>query len=71
MTRVGLTKRQAELLEVIRKFISENGYSPSYREMAAEMNMHHTNVHRIVNHLRARGAIDFIPSAGRSITIRE
>lgn len=29
-----LTKRQKEILEYIRSFIDENGYAPSYREIA-------------------------------------
>lgn len=34
-----MTKRQAETLAFIRKFIAENGYSPSVKEIAAGMGL--------------------------------
>ena len=32
-TKMGLTKKQAHFLKVIKDFIASNGYSPSYEEM--------------------------------------
>ena len=34
-----LTKRQSEIYNLIKNFIKDNGYAPSYREIAAELNL--------------------------------
>jgi repressor LexA len=68
--RAGLTKRQAEALAFIGGFISANGYSPSYDEIATELAISSkSSVSRIMYELRERGAVDFIEGRPRSVHI--
>lgn len=53
----GLTKKQHELLTIIKKFIAKNDYSPSYAELADAMGTFGANIHRYVHQLVDRGHI--------------
>lgn len=54
-----LTKKQKEILDYIINFIDENGYSPSYREIAANFDFSSTaTVAEYVNLLRSKGYLD-------------
>ena len=44
-----LTKKQAELLEYIKKFIKDNNYSPSYREIMKGLN--YKSVSTVASHI--------------------
>ena len=67
---LGLTPRQADLLRIIRVYIDEHGYSPSYAELASAMNVHSlSNIHQKVVALQERGHISYIPGRKRSITL--
>ncbi len=46
-----LTKRQRQILDYIEQFIDENGYAPSYREIAAEFKL--ASVSTIAEHIDA------------------
>lgn len=64
------TKKQFEILEFIEKFIEENGYSPSYREIMSGLN--YTSVSTValhVNSLLKRGHLIKRDHSARSIEV--
>src|SRR5215472_2425421 len=64
------TKRQRELLTFIEKFISEHGYSPSYREIMSGQN--YTSVATValhVNSLIKRGHLRKRDYSARSLEV--
>ena len=64
------TKKQQELLEFIQKFISENGYSPSYREIMKGLNYNSVaTVALHVNSLIKRGHIRKRDRSARSLEV--
>lgn len=65
-----MTKREAEVYNFIKNFISENHYSPTVREIARGIysNSLH-NIHDILNRLKDKGFIDFKNKLPRTITI--
>ncbi len=66
-----MTKRQAEALSFVKKFWSENGYSPSYEEIATELAVHKSSAIGIITGLRDRGYVDVMTGKARSITLTE
>ncbi len=49
---MALTKRQREIYDFIRRFVAENGYSPSLEEIGAEFGLSSVaTVHKHVQHL--------------------
>ena len=67
-----LTRRQTEILDFIRDYIDEQGYSPTVREIAERFGLRSTNA--VVDHLRAlerKGAIRREDRAARGIQLRE
>ena len=68
--KMGLTKKQAHFLKVIKDFIAANGYSPSYEEMKQINKMRSkSNVHAYVYALKKRGYLDIIRHSKRSIVV--
>ena len=67
----GLTKRQAEALIAIRKFIAIEGHSPTYRDLGHRLGITQPAVHYLAHELKKRGAIDFIPGRSGSIVVLE
>ena len=64
------TKKQQELLEFIQTFITEHGYSPSYREIMTGLN--YTSVATVslhVNSLIARGHLQKRGHSARSLEV--
>jgi repressor LexA len=64
------TKKQRELLSYIENFISEHGYSPSYREIMAGLN--YTSVATValhVNNLMSRGHLRKRDHSARSLEV--
>ena len=62
-----LTERQAEVLEFIRAFIKDNGFSPTRAEIA---DAHGVNPNGIQGHVTAlvkKGALTIKPGSSRSI----
>mgnify|MGYP003127425419 CR=1 FL=1 len=53
----GLTKRQAQTVAVIREFVQGNGYSPSYQEIADQLNVNKSSVAVILKRLETKGHI--------------
>src|SRR5579864_6516232 len=52
---MALTKRQKEVLDFIADFVEENGYSPSYEELAKALNLASlATVHKHISALTAK-----------------
>lgn len=67
-----LTARQAEILQVIRDYLAENGMPPSRPELARLLGIASTNA--IFKHLDAlarKGAIELVPNAARGIRVTQ
>jgi repressor LexA len=71
-TKLRPTKKQRELLSFIENFISEHGYSPSYREIMA--GLQYTSVATValhVNNLIRRGHLRKRDRSARSLEVVE
>jgi repressor LexA len=67
-----LTSRQAEILEMIRGYVAENGRPPSRPELAKMTGIASTNgVFKHLDALARKGAIELVPNAARGIRIKE
>jgi len=67
-----LTKKQKEIFDHIAGFIEENGYAPSYREIAKEFNLSSVaTVAEHVNTLKSKGYLDIEPGSARSVQISD
>jgi repressor LexA len=67
-----LTARQAQILELIRQYISETGYPPTRAEIAKELGFKSANAAE--EHLKAlarKGAIEMVPGTSRGIRLPE
>lgn len=65
-----LTKRQKEILEFIEKFIDENGYSPSFREIAYYFEFSSTGtVAEYLNILEEKGYLTRDAISARSLQL--
>ena len=65
-----MTKRQFQVLAFLFKYISENKYTPTLREIQIALNISsYTSVAQCVNGLHRRGYIEKIPYAKRSIRL--
>jgi repressor LexA len=70
MNETTLTARQAEILELIRSFIEEEGCPPTRAEIAATLGFRSANAAE--DHLRAlerKGYIEMIPGSSRGIRL--
>ena len=68
--KMGLTKKQAYFLKVIKDFVDANGYAPSYEEMKQMNGMRSkSHVHAVVYALKKRGYVDVIRHSKRSIVV--
>jgi len=65
-----LTKKQKEIFDYISDFISEHGYAPSYREIAARFGLSSVaTIAEHINTLRSKGYLDVDPGSARSVQI--
>ena len=65
-----MTPRQKQCLDFIKKFWKENGYSPSFEEIAEGMDLKSkSNVHSLVNGLVARGYVEKQNYLSRSLRV--
>lgn len=70
MTKYGLTPRQQKVYAFIKSYITKNGYSPSYSEIAEANNMKtRSHVNQIIVNLEKRRWITRIRGTARSIEI--
>ncbi len=67
---MALTRRQREVVEVIRDFISRNGYSPSLEEIGKALGLSSVaTVHKHVTHLVSKGYARRVWNQNRSIEL--
>jgi len=65
-----MTKRQSELLNYIKNYISEHKYSPSYEEMMKGINVKSkSNIHQKLHCLAKLNLIKIKPNMARSIEV--
>jgi repressor LexA len=65
-----LTKKQYQLLMIIRDSLGETGISPSFEEMKDALGLHSkSGVHRLVKALEERGFIRRLPHRARALEI--
>src|SRR5450755_380560 len=65
-----LTKRQKEVMEYITEFVRENGYSPSYEELAAGLKLASVaTVHKHVSSLEAKQYLTRSYNQSRSLQV--
>jgi len=69
---LALTRRQKEVMDFLAKFIEENGYSPSYEELAAGLGLASlATVHKHVQALEAKQYLRRSYNHSRSLEIGE
>ena len=67
---MALTRRQREVVEVIREFIARNGYSPSLEEIGKSLGLSSVaTVHKHVTHLVTKGYARRVWNQNRSIEL--
>ena len=67
---MGLSKKQSEILDVIRRWIAEKGYCPSIRELCAEVRLSSpSTVHAHLRELENQGYITRPDGKNRSIVL--
>jgi repressor LexA len=65
-----LTRRQQEIVEYIRKYIDQNHFPPSIRDIASHFSLASAGgVHKHLNNLRDKGVLTFENNISRSIHI--
>lgn len=65
-----LTKKQEEILDIIKKYIAKNGYSPTVREICSEANLNSTaTVFVHLKHLSTKGYISQKNSKFRTLEV--
>ncbi len=70
MTGVRLTKKQLAVLDFLKDYMDENGYSPSYREIMAGLELSSVSaVAEHIDNLVAKGALKKNPGEARSLEI--
>ncbi len=70
MKRPKLTKKQTILLEYIESFIVDNGFSPSYREIASGMNYKSlATVSEHIDNLIAKNYLRKVDNSARSLEL--
>jgi repressor LexA len=69
-TRMSVTRRQKEVVDFISGFVEENGYSPSFDEIARGLNLKSlATVHKHVTNLQKKGLLERAHNRSRSIDI--
>jgi repressor LexA len=69
---MALTRRQRQVLDVIRDFIDRNGYSPSLGEIGDELGLSSVaTVHKHVSHLVQKGFVRRAWNQNRSIELAD
>mgnify|MGYP003627400105 CR=1 FL=1 len=65
----GVTPKQLHLKNTVEIFIKEHKYSPTISELAELTKSHKSVIHGILERLKRKGHIDWVPNSVRSITI--
>lgn len=64
-----LTKRQKQILDYVMEYISQNGYAPSFREIADHFRLSSiSTVHEHVRNLKNKGYVHIVKGKARSLS---
>lgn len=67
-----LTPKQKNVLEFLQRFIQENGYAPSYQEIANAFGLSsRSTAQKYVERLREAGYLEMDPNAKRGVSIKQ
>jgi repressor LexA len=67
---MAVTRRQKEIIDFLESFVSRNGYSPSFEEIARAMGLKSlATVHKHITNLEKKGLLDRVHNRSRSIDI--
>lgn len=67
-----MTNKQEKLFQAIKKYIDENGYSPTVRELCKMVGASSpATVQGMLKRLKAKGYIDYVYNHSRTIRIIE
>jgi repressor LexA len=67
---MAVTRRQKEILDFLESFVSRNGYSPSFEEIARGMGLKSlATVHKHITNLEKKGLLDRVHNRSRSIDV--
>lgn len=64
-----LTKREKEVLQFIKNFIKQNGFSPSTREVAHYFGIAPKNAHKHIKNLELKGYLNKTKNISRGISL--
>lgn len=64
-----LTKKQTDVYEYIKKYIKDNGYSPSMRDLSTFFNKSTGTIQPMLKRLRERKYISYDDKKARTIKI--
>jgi len=67
---MAVTRRQKEVLEFLESFVTRNGYSPSFEEIARGLELKSlATVHKHITNLEKKGLLDRVHNRSRSIDV--
>ena len=67
---MAVTRRQKEILDFLETFVTRNGYSPSFEEIARGMSLKSlATVHKHITNLEKKGLLDRVHNRSRSIEV--
>lgn len=66
-----LTKKQLKIAEFIRKFVAENSYSPTYKEIAEHFKVNVNAIQQAIAALIKKGSIEKTEGIARGLRIKE
>jgi len=67
---MAVTRRQKEVIDFLEAFVSRNGYSPSFEEIARGMELKSlATVHKHITNLEKKGMLDRVHNRSRSIDV--
>lgn len=64
-----LTKRQSEVVSLIKRFIKDVGYPPSTRELADKLGVTPTAIDGHIHALERKGALKRTPGVARGLAL--
>src|SRR6202795_27079 len=67
---MAVTRRQKEVLDFLESFVTRNGYSPSFEEIARGLDLKSlATVHKHITNLEKKGLLDRVHNRSRSIDV--
>jgi repressor LexA len=64
-----ISNKQQELYDFIKKYIANNGYAPTIRELAYIFQRSTGSIHPMLKRLKQKGLIDYEEKMSRTIKI--